>query len=142
MAGFIPNEGLALRANMIWKRVLTDRDATLELGLFTNSAPGMSITEATITEPTGTGYTRKTLTDANWSGPTNNEVTYAAQEFKGGAGGWSGSIQGYFIASVSSGGTQRILAIEVDENGPYTLNEDDTYTITPSITELTENDPT
>lgn len=141
MAGFIPTEGLQLRANVVWKRVLTDRDATLELGLFTNSAPGMSITEGTITEPTGTGYARKTLADASWSGPTAGVVAFAEQEFEAGSGGWSGSIQGYFIAWVTSGGTQRILAIEVDPNGPYTLNEGDTYRITPNISELTENEP-
>lgn len=142
MAGFIPTEGLNLRANMIWKRTQTDRDATLEMGLFTNSAPGMSITEATLTEPSGTGYARKDLTDASWTGPTAGVVAYAEQVFKAGAGGWSGSVQGYFIATKSSGGTQRILAIEVDTNGPYTFNQDDEYKVTPNISELTENDPT
>ena len=38
MAGFTPNEGEALIADIICKRVLTDRPADLELGLFTNAA--------------------------------------------------------------------------------------------------------
>lgn len=133
MAGFTPNESETLIANIIHKRLLTDRDADLELGLFTNAAPGETITEATITEPTGTGYARKTLTDASWD-VTGDLASYAQQVFTGGAGGWSGSVQGYFIATKASGGTPRLLYVEVDSNGPYTINEDDTYSITPNVT--------
>ena len=130
--GFLPNEGENLIANMAYKRVLTDRDANLELGLFTNSSPGETITEATLTEPTGTGYARISLTDASCT-VTADTAAWPQQTFTAGAGGWTGSIQGYFIASVAAGGTQRILAIEVDANGPYTLNAGDTYKITPSV---------
>lgn len=114
-------------------RVLTDRDANLELGLFTNVAPGETIAHSALTEPTGTGYARITLTDASWTGAADARA-YAQQTFTGGAGGWTGAIQGYFIATKASGGTQRILAIEVDSNGPYTINENDTYKITPTMT--------
>ena len=133
MAGFCPDEGEACIADLVWKRDQTDRDANLELGLFTNSSPGETITEATITELTGTGYARKDLTDASWTGRADARA-YAQQTFTGGSGGWTGSIQGYFIATKSAGGTQRILAIEVDGNGPYTIGEGDTYKITPSNT--------
>ena len=133
MAGFAPNEADALIADIVMKRVLTDRDADLELGLFTNVAPGATITEATLTEPTGTGYARKTLTDASWTGAADARA-YAEQTFTAGAGGWTGSIQGYFIATKSAGGTQRIVVIEVDAGGPYTLGVDDTYKITPTVT--------
>lgn len=133
MAGFLPDEGEALVANMVYKRTLTDRDADLELGLFTNTSPGETITEAAITEPTGTGYARITLTDASWTG-TGDARAYAQQTFTGGAGGWTGSIQGYFIATKAAGGTQRLVAIEVDAAGPYTINENDTYKITPNVT--------
>lgn len=133
MAGFTPNEGETLIANVIGKRTHADRDADMELGLFTNVAPGETITEATITEPTGTGYARKTLTDASWS-VAGDLLSYALQTFTAGAGGWTGSIQGYFIATKSSGGTQRCVFIEVDGNGPYTMAENDTYDVTPNIT--------
>jgi hypothetical protein len=133
MAGFTPDEGETLIGQVIHQRTHTDRDADLELGLFTNAAPAETITEATITEPTGTGYARITLTDASWS-VTGGVASYAQQTFTGGAGGWTGSVQGYFIASKSSGGTQRLLYVEVDGNGPYTINENDTYKITPNIT--------
>lgn len=133
MAGFVPNEGEALIADMVFKRVLTDRDADLELGLFTNVAPGETIDEASLTEPTGTGYARITLTDGSWTGAADARA-YAQQTFTGGAGGWTGSIQGYFIATKAAGGTQRILCIEVDGAGPYTIGEGDTYKITPNVT--------
>ena len=133
MAGFTPNEGETLIAQVIHQRTHADRDADLELGLFTNAAPTETITEATITEPTGTGYARITLTDASWS-ITNDVASYAQQTFTGGAGGWTGSIYGYFIASKSSGGPPRLLYVEIDGNGPYTINENDTYKITPNIT--------
>ena len=133
MAGFVPDEGEALMGDLVFKRALGDRDADLELGLFTNAAPGETITEATLTEPTGTGYARKTLTDASWTGSADARA-YAEQTFTGGSGGWTGSVQGYFIATKAASGTPRILAIEVDPNGPYTINENDTYKITPNIT--------
>ncbi len=131
MAGFTPDEGEKLIAQIIHLRTHGDRAVDMELGLFTNAAPGEAITEATITEPTGTGYARITLTDASWS-ITGAVASYAQQTFTGGAGGWTGSIQGYFIAS--KGSVQRLFYVEVDGNGPYTINENDTYKITPNIT--------
>ena len=131
MAGFTPDEGEKLIAQIIHQRTHVDRAADLELGLFTNVAPGETITEATITEPTGTGYARLDLTDASWN-VVADLASYAQQTFTGGAGGWSGSIQGYFIAS--KGTAQRLLYVEVDAAGPYTITEDDTYKITPNIT--------
>jgi len=133
MAGFTPNEGETLIGQVIHQRIHEDRDATLELGLFTNAAADEDLTEATVTEPTGTGYARIVLTDASWD-VTADLASYAQQTFTGGAGGWTGSIYGYFVASVSSGGTQRLLYMEIDGNGPYTINENDTYKITPQIT--------
>lgn len=133
MAGFTPDEGEQLIAQVVHLRTHADRDADLELGLFTNVSPAETITEATITEPTGTGYARITLTDGSWS-VVAGVASYAQQTFTGGAGGWTGSVQGYFIATKSAGGTQRLLYVEVDGNGPYTINENDTYKITPNIT--------
>lgn len=133
MAGLTPNEGEHVIAEVFYKGSSADRDADLELGLFTNSSVSETTTEAAITEPTGTGYARITLTDGSWS-VTNDVASYAQQTFTGGAGGWTGSVYGYFIATKSSGGTQRLLHIEVDPAGPYTINADDTYKVTPSIT--------
>jgi hypothetical protein len=130
-AGFVPDEGETLIGQVVHLRTHVDRAVDMQLGLFTNVAPTDTITEATITEPTGTGYARITLTDASWT-VTGDNASYAQQTFTGGAGGWTGSVQGYFINS--NGTTKRIFFIEVDGNGPYTINENDTYKITPSVT--------
>ena len=133
MAGFTPNEGEELIAQIIHQRIHADRDATLEMLLFDDVAPGETITEATISEVSGTGYARKTLTDASWV-VTNDVASYAQQTFTAGAGGWTGDVAGYAIASVSGGGTQRLLYVEIDGSGPYTMAENDTYKVTPNIT--------
>lgn len=136
MAGFIPNEGEDLRGALVWMRDLTDRDADLELGLFTNVAPGETIDLASITEPAGGGYARKTLTDGNWTGDGSTGLSYAQQTFTVDPGGTWTDVQGYFIASKSAGGTPRLLAIEVDPDGPYTFQGNDEYKVTPNISEL------
>ncbi len=133
MAGFVPNEGEAAIADIVCKRSLTDRDADLELGLFTNAAAGETTTHAAITEPTGTGYARITLTDASWTGAADARA-YAKQTFTGGAGGWTGSVYGYFIATKAAGGTKRVLFMEIDPSGPYTIAANDTYDVTPNVT--------
>ena len=133
MPGFTPDEGEATIANLVCRRFLTDRDADLELGLFTNAAAGETTTHAAITEPTGTGYARKNLTDANWTGAADARA-YAMQTFTGGAGGWTGSVYGYFIATKAAGGTKRVLWMEIDPTGPYTMAANDTYDVTPNVT--------
>jgi hypothetical protein len=133
MAGFRPDEGETVSLNVLLKRLLTDRDADLEIGLFTNAAPGETITEATLTEPATGGYARKTLTDGSWTESPQGQFNYAAQIFTPAGASWTG-IQGYFIATKAAGGTQRILAIEVDPNGPITVNDGNDYQITPQIT--------
>jgi len=131
MAGFTPNEGETLIAQVIHQRTHIDRAATLELGLFTDAAPGETITEATIAEPTGGGYARIVLTDASWS-VTGDTADYAQQTFTCTGTDYSANVYGYFIASV--GTTQRLLYVEIDASGPYDINVNDTYKITPNIT--------
>ena len=91
MPGFVPNEAEKLIGDIVFKRDLTDRIADLELGLFTNVAPDETITHAGITEPTGTGYTRISLTDASWTGAADVR-SYAQQTFTAGVGGWTGPV--------------------------------------------------
>lgn len=134
MAGFVPNEGENLLATVVNKRDFTDRIADLEMGLFTNSSPSETTVHGDLTEPSGTGYARKTLTDANWS-VTGDTASYAEQTFTGGSGGWTGAIHGYFICT--KGASKKILFIEVNtalEPGGVTMNEGDTYKITPNMT--------
>lgn len=133
MAGFTPNEGEIAIGKLVCRRFLTDRDADLEMGLFTNASVDETTTLADLTEPSGTGYARITLTDGSWTGAGDTQ-SYAKQTFTAGAGGWTGSVKGYFIATKSSGGTQRLLWIEVDGAGPYTFAAADTYDVTPNVT--------
>jgi hypothetical protein len=126
MAGYSPDEGDNNSAAILWGRFLTDFTGNMELGLFTNVAPGQTITEATITEPSGVGYARIALTDGNWSGGATR--SYPQQTFTAG-GTWTGAVQGYFINTL--GATKRLSIIEVDPNGPYNFILNDTYKITP-----------
>lgn len=131
MPGILPNEGETLVANLVFKNADVDRGTDLELLLFTNASIDETITAATLTEPTGTGYARINLTDASWV-VTNDVASYALQTFTAGAGGWTGSVYGYAI--VTKGTTPRIVQIEVDPSGPYTMNDGATYDVTPQIT--------
>jgi hypothetical protein len=133
MAGFTPDEGETLIGKVIHQRTHVDRDATLELGLFTDAAPDETITEATIAEPTGGSYARIVLTDASWN-VTNGVASYAQQTFTATGSDYSANVYGYFVASVSAGGTPRLLYVEIDGSGPRDINENDTYKVTPNIT--------
>jgi len=130
MAGFPPNEGKNLTLNVLFKKITTDLGTDMELGLFTNA----SVTEATaatdLTEPTGGGYARKTLTDASWS-ITADTASYAQQTFTASGSAYTGTVKGYFI--VTKGVTPRIIAIEVDSNAPYTIADGDSYAVTPVV---------
>lgn len=131
MAGFLPDEGEAMIASQVMMNVTTDRGTDLEMGLFTDATPSDTITEATISEPTGGSYARKTLTDASWTGSADAR-SYAEQTFTATGSAYSGSVYGYFIAT--KGTTPRLIAVEIDASGPYTMAENDTYAITPTIT--------
>jgi len=134
MAGVLTTAGKTLIGQVIFQRTHVDRDATLKIGLFTN-ASGLSAASVLgdITIPAGTGYAAQTLTDASWN-VTTGVASYAQLTFTGGAGGWTGSVHGYYVYTVSSGGTARLLFYEIDAAGPYTINENDTYKITPGVT--------
>jgi hypothetical protein len=131
MAGLLPNEGEHLVANMIFKNADVDRGTSLQLGLFTNTVATETNNMAGITEPTGGSYARITLTDANWT-ITNDLAAYATQTFTATGSAYTGSIYGYFIAT--TGTTPRLLVMELDAAGPYTMAENATYAITPNIT--------
>lgn len=113
MAGITPDEGEALVARILYRRDLGDRDANLRLGLFVNQTVSEAITHSGLSEPTGTGYGRLTLTDNNWS-VTGDTATYPQQVFTAGSGGWTPEVQGYFIATAAASGTPRLLHIELD----------------------------
>ena len=131
MTAYVPTEGNVIIGDQVFKNVTTDRGTNLYLGLFTNSSVSGSTTMSAITQPTGTGYAEFVLTDASWT-DTSGVLTYAPQTFTAGAGGWTGSVYGYYIRT--NGTTHRLLCLETDGSGPFTFASGDTYAITPSIT--------
>jgi len=128
MAGITPDEGEHVIAQLVYAKDVTDRDADLELGLFTNSSISETTRLVDITEPTGGGYARKTLTDGSWT-LTADTATYASQTFTASGSAYTGSVYGYFIATKSASGTPRLLHIEVDPSGPYTIADGASYLV-------------
>lgn len=130
LAGFLPDEGEEMLVKWAAGEANVDRGTNLDLVLFTNVSPGETITAATLTQPSGGGYATITLTDGSWTG-SGSSRSYAQQTFSF-TGTVTGSVQGYAI--LSKGTTARIVAIEVDSNGPYSFVNGDTYKVTPTLT--------
>jgi len=129
MAGILPNEGETLVAKLLFKNGDVDRGTGLQLGLFTNSTPSETTAMSAITEPTGGSYARIELTDGSWT-VTNDTATYATQTFTATGSAYSGTIYGYFICT--KGTTPRLIDLFI-EPVSFTMLENDTYAITPSI---------
>ena len=135
MAGIITTDGKHLMGEMVFNLNTTDRDATMKLGLHclgTVSA-ATTLAAAAASVPTGTGYAAQTLADADWT-VTAGVPTHTLKTFTAGAGGWTGSVYGYYIYTVAAGGTPRLLFIEVDSQGPYSFAANDSYQVTPRVT--------
>ena len=113
MAGFTPNEGEHLIANLIYKNADVDRGTGLQLGLLTNTIGSLDETSvlADVTEPTGGSYARKTLTDGSWT-VTNDNAVYAQQTFTATGGAYSADVTGYFVAT--TGTAPKLLHVEFD----------------------------
>lgn len=130
MAGIIPAEGKTLLVNLALKGGDANRGTSLELGLMINTSVSASTTLADIIEPTGGTYARKTLADASWN-YSGGFVTYAKQTFQPSGTAYAQPIAGYFIAT--TGTTPKLLVVEVDASGPYTIGTDSLYDVTPKI---------
>lgn len=113
MSGFFTDQGRAAVLKVLLARNQIDRDADLRLGLFTNTSFSNATALADITEPAGAGYGRLALTDAAWTLGTSGG--YAERLFTGGAGGWAGEVQGYFISTLAAGGTPQLWLLEPDK---------------------------
>lgn len=137
MSAGITNEGAKVIFDLVNKGSSIDRGTHLELGLFTNADDlatlnGFSLSD--ITEPTGGGYARKTLIDANWDNDTARMSSYAKQTFTATGGAMTGAIYGFFIAT--TGTTPRIKAIikPATMNAGITLAEGSSLSYTPKET--------
>lgn len=127
----ITSEGEELRVKMFAMRDFADREADLELGLYISTLTKSSVL-ADIQEPTGTGYARMNLIDANWTGAGNQRV-YAEQVFTAGTGGWTGQIIGWFLATKSAGGTARLYSFRIIPGGPYDMPQGAVLRVTPTL---------
>ncbi len=134
MAGFCPNEGEAFIADFVIQQLagaVTSRGTGLELGLFnTLSTDDDTITYAGLSKiTTNLSAATITLTDGSWTGDGTSSHSYAQQTFT--ATGTVSDLRGYYIATNGTG--KKLLAVERDAGGPYTLNSGDTYKVTPTI---------
>jgi hypothetical protein len=106
-------------------------DTVYYLGLYTNaSEPAESATLTDMTELTGAGYARKTLTRGSFS-VTGSIATYAEQTFTASGGNWSG-ITGYFIGN-SADDSGQLLWVESFSEGSFNINDGSAINITPKI---------
>lgn len=140
MAEIYPDEGLDYILSII-PASGAPAPGSLWLGLFTDftaSTVGTSgTTEATITEPTGGGYARVEITSGEWSGPTNigadgagRRYTASGQQFSASGSDYSANVNGFFIASASTGGSLIFMA-NFDDEQAVDVNDGDTLTVTP-----------
>ena len=130
MAGLVPDEGEVLIANLIFKGGDVNRGTSLQLGLMINTSVAETTVLADIVEPTGGTYARITLADASWT-VSGGYCSYAAQTFQPVGTAYAQPITGYFIAT--TGTTPKLLAVEIDTNGPYTIDTSNYYSVTPKF---------
>jgi hypothetical protein len=124
------NEGEALFAAMLFKNDSTVRPANLELLLFTNTTVSETTTYAQLTEPTGGGYARKTLTDANWT-VASGVFSYGSQTFTPIGAAYTGNIQG--AAIVTKGASPKVLFIVTDPLAPVALTAGTPYIVAVNV---------
>jgi len=135
MSFFVFDSGAKVVFDALHKNITTDRGTDLEIGLFTNTGTDADIKAlalADLTEPTGGGYARKTLTDASWDNTTPRVSSYAKQTFTATGGAMTGTIRGWFICT--KGTTKRALYGGRFEDVPdgIVLSEGNSVSYTPS----------
>lgn len=109
----------------------TPVDGACYLGLYKNATElSEGAVLADLTEPTGYGYARKTLTRGSWT-ITGDGAVYAVQTLLASGGNW-GDITGYFIAT-SLDNSGKLLASE-HFNTALTVNDGKGIKIAPKIT--------
>lgn len=105
------------------------------LGLYLNTTePAEDATLTGITEPTWTGYVRIQLAEADWAEQaTKGEFLHTQKTFSHG-GGSGVQVYGYFICTVASGSSGKLLAVEHFSDGPYQVNPNWSVKVTPKVT--------
>lgn len=136
MTAVVANEGAKVLLDLLHKNSSADRGTDLQIGLFTNTGTiddikALALTA--ITEPTGGGYARKTLTDASWDNSVSRTSSYAKQTFTATGGAMTGTIYGWFICT--TGTTDRLLYAGKFDDAPsgLTLAEGSSISYTPKL---------
>ncbi|MEW6385901.1 MAG: hypothetical protein AB1491_00070 [Thermodesulfobacteriota bacterium] len=107
-------------------------DGTLWLGLYKNTEePAETVTLADMNEPAGFGYARKALTRGYWT-IIDDYALYLEQTFLAQGGAW-GNIYGYFICTVQSGTSGKLLALE-HLDSPLNIEDGKGIKVVPKIT--------
>lgn len=124
----IVTEGRNHIANILLKG---DTYPTLYLGLYQDtSEPGLSSTLSTITEVSGGGYSRITLTSGDWS-IVDDLASNVQKEFTASAD-W-GNVYGYFYCTVLSGTGGKLWVVEHFSDGPYDVVSGASVRVTPRL---------
>lgn len=128
MAGSIYDEGENRIANILLGA--TPVDGALYLGLYKDvTEPAETISLSDLSEVSGFGYSRATLSRGIWV-ITDNEAEYAQQTFLASGGDW-GDVYGYFIGTTLDN-SGILLGIE-HFSSHYTILDDKGIKITPKL---------
>ena len=126
-------EGITDYLTWYLKNVQTSRGAdALYLGLYEDTVePVIGSTLATISEASGSGYSRIQLTDAGWT-IVADTATHSEQIFTATAD-WTTDIYGSFICNVSTGTAGELICVKHGTSVPWSVLNTKTIAITPTL---------
>ena len=113
----------------------TAQPTNVYLGLYSDptTEPGETATLATVTEPSSGGYARIAVAcGGDWT-LSGSEITAAQKTFTASGAAW-GNVYGYFLCTVSSGTSGKMLAVEQFSDGPYNVIDGGAIKITAKLT--------
>jgi hypothetical protein len=104
------------------------------LGLYTapSSEPAEDITLSGLTEPSGNGYARIQLLDADWT-ISADLATHTQKTFSCSGGAW-GNVYGWFLCNAPSGTSGKVYAVGQFGDGPYNVPDGGAVKVTVKIT--------
>jgi hypothetical protein len=107
---------------------------TLYLGLYTDPStePSESAVLSGLTEPSGADYARQSIASGDWT-LSGAQATGPQKTFTASLGAW-GNCYGYFLTTVLSGTSGKLLAVENFSDGPYNVPSGGSIKVTPKFT--------
>ena len=128
------NEGENWLLDVAFKKA-TSPPTNLYMGLYKvpTTEPGETAVLADLTEPSGGNYARTAIAcGADWV-LTNDAIVAAQQVFTASGAAW-GSVYGYFLCTVASGTSGKLLAVEQFSDGPYNVVDGGAVKVTMTLT--------